>query len=223
MKTTLLRNALLWAAMYTSLLGGCGVFPDKEKDYIYSHEIERLALPPDLAKHSPSPGPSSDTRRAGTSDTASDSTTQTPRDRSPITATLLHSPNQAPRLRIDDDFDKAWLAVTKALSRHHIEISDRNRAEGLLDIRYPPRHSAASESETWWDELLFIFGGGEQREKHYLLQLQPQTSSETQLIVLDANKTPPHNSEAQAILELLERSINHRDTTPRENEKAPDD
>jgi len=202
------------------LISGCGVFPDKEKDYVYSREIEKLALPPELTRRPPPSSPQSAARLEDTQSSVPSAPSTTSRENTPITARLIHSSNQPPHLHIDDNFDKAWLAITKALSRNHIEISDRNRAEGLLDIRYPPRGKSSAEEENWWDELLFIFSGTERKENHYFLLIQEQQDT-TQLIVLDAKKTPLNDNNAHELLELLGKTINHAKTTIPENEKAP--
>lgn len=216
MNATLSRRTLLWAALYTGLITGCGVFPDKEKDYVYSREIEKLAIPPELTRHPPQ----SAARPEEDQSTVPSAPSAASRENTALTARLIHSSNQPPYLHINDNFDKAWLAITKALSRNHIEISDRNRAEGLLDIRYPPRGKSSAGGENWWDELLFIFSSAEHQEKRYFLLIQEQQDT-TQLIILDDKKTPLNDNIAHEILALLGNAINSA-TTTLENEKAPD-
>jgi len=66
---------------------------------------------------------------------------------------------------------EAWRIASKALSRKSIEVTERNQEEGLFIVQYDPDEQKV-EDGSYWDEVVFLFGGIQSNEKTYLLKLE---------------------------------------------------
>lgn len=124
--------------------------------------------------------------------------------RAPLVANLIDG-GQTALLRLDTDFDNAWRAVNKALSRKSIEVTARNQAEKQISIRYDSSQKPAEDSG-YWDEVLFIFKGLSTGDKPYVLQFG-EYGQQTDVSVLDEGRKPAGHAESISLLTLLQDTI----------------
>ncbi len=127
----------------------------------------------------------------------------------PIAAELVADGAGNHRLRLRTDFDKAWRAIDKALSRKSLEVTDRNRQARLFRVQFDPDAKKLQDGSLL-DEALFIFGGFQSNEKEYAIELidtSTANQAQTDITLLDANRQPISDDAAQNLLKLIQKTI----------------
>ena len=109
------------------------------------------------------------------------------------------------RLRINVPFTRAWRIASKALSRKSIEVTERNQEEGLFTVQYDPDEQKV-EDGSYWDEVVFLFGGIQSNEKTYLLKLE-KNNQQTDIVVVDEDQQLLSDAASFKLLTLLQETI----------------
>ncbi len=120
-------------AMAMSMLPAC----TEGKKYLDTTELEtppRLAI----AEHAPAPGESPETVTKSLADSV-----------------FIDDSEHPTLLKIKKLFDRSWDLVGQALERRKIEITDKNREQGVYYVKYDP--SADSGSRLFGNVKIFIF------------------------------------------------------------------
>lgn len=127
----------------------------------------------------------------------------------PIAVELIGDGAGNHRLRLRTDFDKAWRAIDKALSRKSLEVTDRNRQARLFRVQFDPDAKKLQDGSLL-DEALFIFSGFQGNEKEYAVELIDSSTAnqpQTDITLLDANRQPINDDAAQNLLKLIQKTI----------------
>lgn len=197
-------------------LSGCetvqSFFPDKQKDYRYSVEIPPLELPPDLK---------SDAIKLQDNMHSSAATVQAvevpPGETAPAaSATPLKAaatPQQSliswtegsTRLQINEGFEKAWLIVSKALTHKAVEITDRDRSQGVFFVQYDPEEYQIVDGSLW-DEVAFFFGARDSHEQPYRVRVLA-SGEHSEVAVTDERDVLVVQEPGLSLLKLLYESI----------------
>ena len=181
-----------------------GYFPDKEKDYQLTTEIPELIVPSDLTNAVQSPV-SIDSPAVIPNEEAEEADSESREKKQSIDVDLVESSGGAARIEIEDSIERSWRTVGKALSRHSIEITDRNELEKVFHVQYDPDFEAVEDGSIW-DEVLFIFGSDPAKEKEFKVRLA-ESSSLTEVIVLDSDDQPLSEGAGLKLLKLLYKTI----------------
>ena len=86
---------------------------------------------------------------------------------------ILAEVKQKPIIKIKKDFDRSWDIVEQALQLNEIEISDKNRDEGVFYVTFDPDTKSDS---TFADAMTFFLFKDEYAEASYKLTLTEQKS-----------------------------------------------
>jgi uncharacterized lipoprotein len=86
---------------------------------------------------------------------------------------ILAEEKQKPIIKIKKDFDRSWDNVEQALQLDEIEISDKNRDEGVFYVTFDPDTKSDS---TFVDAMTFFLFKDEYAEASYKLTLTEQKS-----------------------------------------------
>lgn len=206
-----LRNRLLLSLAALGV-GACSTvasyFPDKEKDYQYAREIAPLELPEDLKSGTSSFKPGIDAPDTPLS-TVIGGASSIPWE--PVK--LLEYDGGASRLRIGEPISIAWRYVGKALSRHSIEILDRNELEQYYLVNYDPEGKKL-EDNSFWDEMLFIFGDDPNQETELQIRFAEVQKNQTEVIIVNKDNKPQSEGIGVQLLQLLRDTINQDRSTP---------
>lgn len=179
---------LIFILFLTQVTACSYFFPDKEKDYVYSKEVRPLDIPPDLQAEESLP------------------------ELDPVLMPVTLS-NTVTRiddgidifLRINSPFAHAWRVVGKALTASSIEMTDKNRANAIYYVQYDPDVQAV-EDGSFWDEVVFFFGGDANNEKPYQVFLT-QTERGTNIFVRDEFGDTLNHGDGLKLLNLLYETI----------------
>lgn len=200
-----------------ALLNGCstisGWFPDKQKQYKYSTEIPPLEIPPDLTSSTIEDevtrrAPASESTAAARSEKFEDQSTASDNQSRPgsrkgktqSAATLAQSVDDTALIEIDAPIEVAWNEVAKALGRLELEVSDRNRADGVYYVYFSPENKPYRD-RGFFGDMVELFSGGEEPAKEYRIKLDEKATA-TSVYVLDEQGNPQNSG---AGLELLKR------------------
>ncbi len=185
-----------------------GYFPDKEKDYQLTSEIPALVIPEDLTSQAINTSPTIETPRLETkkdSQTVESKQAQPEQKKPSIYVELIEYTGGATRIRVEDSIDRSWRTVGKALSRHSIEIINRNELERIYYVQYDPDFKEVKDGSLW-DEALFIFGADPAKEQEFRVRLA-ENGSLTEIIVLDKSDRPLSTGPGLKLLKLLYQTI----------------
>lgn len=191
-------------------LSGCGhikgYFPDKEKDYQLTTEIPELVVPADLTDNAIQNNATIEAKVAVIKNTASNNNSpESDQKKELIYVDLVEYSGGATRIRIEDSIERIWRTVGKALSRHSIEITNRNELERVYYVQYDPDFKEV-EDGSLWDEAMFIFGSDPANEKEFKVRLA-ENGTLTEIIVLDSNDQPLSKGPGLKLLNLLYKTI----------------
>lgn len=153
--------------------------------------------------------PSSSLTETTTSPSEPDNSHYAPIKHEPIAAELVADGAGNHRLRLRTDFDKAWRAIDKALSRKSLEVTDRNRQARLFRVQFDPDAKKLQDGSLL-DEALFIFSGFQSNEKEYAVELidtSTANQAQTDITLLDANRQPINDDAAKNLLKLIQKTI----------------
>lgn len=164
-------------------LSGCsmiaGLFPDKQKQYRYSTDLPPLEIPPDLSSGSiegakvssrreepaAAEEEAAERKETAVSEDSEESKPAPPKRRhsvKPAAATLAQNAEDAPLIEIEEPFAEAWNDVHRALGRLEVEVTDRNRSEGVFYVNYGGSAKPKKDEETGlWSDIKSVFTGTE--------------------------------------------------------------
>ena len=184
-------------------------FPDKEKDYQLTKEIPELIIPPDLSGNKTYPVSDSfsdyDKDLVQEDYANKESVFVKNENQESATVDLIKYSDKSTRLKITDTFIRSWRIVGKALSRHSIEITNREVLKGVYFVQYDPDFEKV-EDGSLWDEILFIFGTDPAKDKEFKVKLVEHKDG-TEVIVLDDHDIEISEEQGLALLELLYETI----------------
>lgn len=185
-------------------------FPDKEKDYQLTSEIPDLKIPSDLSDDTP-PQDSADSKNIQKEDsrTVSQSFETAPSEiddkQKPAATDKVKFADGASRIRVEETIETTWRKVGKALSRHSIEITDRNERDRIYLVQYDPDFKKV-EDGSLWDEVLFIFGGDPAQEKELGIKLIEKKTN-TEIFVVDSDEKLLSKGAGLKLLKLLNKTL----------------
>jgi len=81
---------------------------------------------------------------------------------------VLSGPTEEPLIKIKKMFDRSWGIVEQALKLNEIEITDKNREEGVFYVNFDPDAQTSDGSELF-DGMTFSFFNDEYEEAAYKL------------------------------------------------------
>lgn len=194
-------------------ISSCGYikdyFPDKEKDYQLTKEIPALVIPSDLSgnKTYPVSDSFSNIDQALSHEDGANKKSIFVKDENQelVVVDLIKYSDKSTRLRITDTFIRSWRIVGKALSRHSIEITNRDVLKGVYFVQYDPDFKKV-EDGSLWDEVLFIFGSDPAKEREFQVKLVENRDG-TEVVVLDDLDTELSEGHDLALLKLLYETI----------------
>lgn len=206
--TRLLISCSLWVT-----IPSCGYmkdyFPDKEKDYQLTKEIPELVIPSDLSGNKTYPVndnfSSFDKALSHGSNVNKERVFVKNENEDSVVVDLIKYSDKSTRLRITDTFMRSWRIVGKALSRHSIEITNREVLKGVYFVQYDPDFKKV-EDGAFWDEVLFIFGSDPAKEREFKVKLIENREG-TEVVVLDDHDTELSDGSGLALLKLLYETI----------------
>ncbi|NOT83888.1 MAG: outer membrane protein assembly factor BamC [Methylococcaceae bacterium] len=191
------------------------VFPDKEKDYRFTRELPVLVVPTDLDRTEIAAPPivaaeASTSRPASTSAVlrpgAVPSTSEAnavPLEQASVAEenaaqevsepdapvltqlTLRDTPNQPALLQVNQDLQRTWRILGKAMTQEALEIVERNTTAHYFVVQYEPKAKALKD-DSIWDNVGFLFGDENNQEQAYRIALT-EKAQQTDIRVLDAN------------------------------------
>ncbi len=104
-------------------------------------------------------------------------------------------------LTLDESYDHAWARVGIALDRSSFTIDDRDRANGLYQIRYVDPDDKSSEQQGFWSQV--FHGRKEKVAKQYRVNVKAVTENQTRVAVVDDKGNVDNSRPAKEIMSLL--------------------
>jgi len=173
-------------------------FPDKEKDYVYSKEISALEIPPELQTNKKIPKNLDD---------------ELPQSLA-YQVELLSEDGAF--LRVNSSFAHVWRIVAKALTELSIEVTDKNREKALYYVQYDPELQASEKDGSYWQEMVFMFGGDVHQELPYQIFLSVNDKG-SDIFVRDETGKQLSEGKGLQLLTLLFDTMNNK--TPNKENK----
>lgn len=188
-------------------------FPDKQKDYRYSHEISRLRLPSDLTEHRVkdfSLDPELPVKNIEQQETVKISEQVEETRKSQVgnqkgRVKLVGFDGGGLRLMVTEEIKRAWYIVGKALSRQAIEVTERNQNAASFTIQFDPAKDQINDGSLW-NEFEFLFGEDRHLDQKFHVILADNTD-QTEIIVTDENGIPQSKGPGLSLLVVLFESI----------------
>lgn len=175
-------------------------FPDKEKDYQFRTEIPELVLPKELEiqkSEAPKKIPKIDLRYVDTTEVVEDS--------DKIVRVERIATGDAVVLRVNAPVRNTWRLVGKALARQSIEIVARDRSLATYIVQYDPNEQKVTD-ESFWDEILFIFGQYGSNEREYRVRLIEQEDF-TDVTIRDETNKVVSSGDGLTLLLTIQQAI----------------
>ena len=110
-------------------------------------------------------------------------------------------------LMIDQPQAQAWRLVARALSQQKIEIVERNMDKGYIYVKYDP-NEIKPEDNSFWDEMLFLFGEEPSHEQEYRISLLQISDESTEVTIQNSAGKTLSNTTATSLLKLITDGIN---------------
>ena len=235
LKSSSLFFALLFVLTISACSDMQKHFPDKERDYQLTTEIPGLNIPADLSDNaiqqtSEEHTPRHDKTGIAVSENSQITSPQSISDLEDGTEEAIGIDDQieeyeeyqedvqelvyielvkfsggATRIRVEAPFARIWRVVGKAISRHSIEIIDRNETDRTYIVKYDAEFEKV-EDGSLWDEVVFIFGSDPAQEKTYKIKVV-ENGTLIEVIVLDENNKPLSKGAGLELLNLLYNSM----------------
>jgi len=183
-------------------------FPDKTKDYQLTSEIPELTIPEDLSEKTPFTEAETKPEYPNQAAPESITTVATPtaeNEDTPIYIELLEFSGGATRIRVEDSMERIWRFVGKALSRHSIEIINRNELERVYFVQYDANFKKIKD-DSLWDELVFVFGSDPAKEEEFRIKLV-EYGGFIEILVLNKNEIPQSHGNGLKLLKTLYKTI----------------
>lgn len=198
-------------------LVGCSyiasLFPDKQKQYQYTSEIPALEVPPDLSISTVSgarwrktdDAASSKAAAAGPATSAADSGA----DDTAGQATLAQNTEDVPLIELVLPFSDAWHDVGRALGRMKVEVSDRNRADGVYYVYFGgPKEKY--QDKGLWDDITSLFSGEGESAREYRIKLEEHKTASritTDVFLFDSDGQPVRQGPPLDLLKQLHQEL----------------
>lgn len=200
-----IKHALIISCLIALNISACsrikGYFPDKEKDYQLTSEIPEITIPEDLSSQTVQ---SLKNKRMTTPVSENNISYDQEKEGGPY-INLIQYIEGTTQIHMKDNIRRSWRLVGKALSRHSIEITDRDEVEGTYYVQYDPGFTKI-EDGSLWDEFLFIFGSDPAQEKKFAVKLI-ESKSHTEVFIHDHNDERVSEGTGLALLELIYTTI----------------
>lgn len=201
-------------------LAGCSyiasLFPDKQKQYQYTSEIPALEVPPDLSISTVSgarwrnPDGTTSPKSPETSPVvpaASDAPDEA--DETAGKAILAQNTEDVPLIELASPFADAWNDVGRALGRMKIEVSDRNRADGVYYVYYGGTKEQ-SQDKGMWDDIASLFTGEGESAQEYRIKLEEHKTAKratTDVYLFDSDGEPVRQGPRLELLKQLHQEL----------------
>ncbi len=214
----MMRNLLIFLIpLVLASLGGCSyiasLFPDKQKQYQYTSEIPSLEVPPDLSIstvtgarwRNPDGTTSPRTPAAGPAPSMADSDGEDTAG----TVTLAQNTEDVPLIELVMPFSDAWNDVGRALGRMKVEVSDRNRADGVYYVYFGgPKEKY--QDKGIWDDITSLFSGEGAGAQEYRLKLEEHKTANrvtTDVFLFDSDGQPVRQGPPLDLLKQLHQEL----------------
>lgn len=173
-----------------------------------------MEVPPDLTASSiedPSIGTPDASGSASYTDLLKSESANGDQESSEVTrSTLVSSGASDAYLEVYESFPHAWRVVGKALSNLEIEVSDRNRSNGIYYILYENEQADEQSEKGFWASLLFWRDiEVQEREKQYRVKLEGSGET-TKVFVLGAASKKQSQGTGLHLLRMMEKKINQK-------------
>lgn len=123
-----------------------------------------------------------------------------------VSAVLGQSSDDVPLIEMEEPFDRAWNDVAKALGRLELEISDRNRSEGMYYVYYGG-DGKPSEAPGFMSRLAAVFTGKEsEAAREYRVKLE-ENGEATTVYVLDQDGKPQTEGPGFELLRRIHQTL----------------
>jgi outer membrane protein assembly factor BamC len=210
-----------WLLLILTLpVAGCSYiasfFPDKQKEYQYTTEIPALEVPPDLSISTVTgarwrnadgsttgggKGPSVTAAPPEGSESSGDS------DGRPV---LAQNTEDVPLIELAMPLADAWNDVGRALGRMRVEISDRNRADGVYYVYYGGPKEKYKDSGVWDDIASLFSGGGGDGAQEFRVKLEEHKTAKratTDVFLFDSDNQPVRQGPPLDLLKQLHQEL----------------
>ncbi len=200
-----------------SPLLGCSyiasLFPDKQKQYQYTAEIPALEVPPDLSISTVTGArwrKTDDTTapRSPAASTAASSADSSP-ENAAGQATLAQNTEDVPLIELVLPFSDAWNDVGRALGRMKVEVSDRNRADGVYYVYFGgPKEKY--QDKGIWDDITSLFSGEGEGAQEYRVKLEEHKTANrvtTDVFLFDSDGQPVRQGPPLDLLKQLHQEL----------------
>jgi outer membrane protein assembly factor BamC len=191
---------IVWAL----LLSSCSLFPDKEKQYLQSAELEHLELPPDLNQSLEDNAESIDANLSSPGSSEADQNLNVAvadKNQLPILVDVAKEPLH---IQIFEGFDEAWRTVGKTLAHMGLEVLDRDEANGQYFVVYEEASEPVKES--FWTVLAFWRDENQHEEFDFRVKLLSNDDS-TSVLILDASEQPVVSDPGRELLQSIYQSL----------------
>ena len=201
------------------VLAGCSyiasLFPDKQKQYQYTTEIPALEVPPDLSISTvtgarwknPDGSTSGGPRATATSESADAG--EAAGDDAENKITLAQNTEDVPLIELVMPFTDAWNDVGRALGRMKVEISDRNREDGVYYVYYGGPKEKYQDKGVW-DDISSLFTGGPEGAQEYRVKLEEHKTAKrvmTDVFLFDSEGQPVRQGQPLDLLKQLHQEL----------------
>jgi outer membrane protein assembly factor BamC len=125
----------------------------------------------------------------------------------PERARIEKTADGAPKLVVDESFDRAWRRVGLALDRSGFTVVDRDRSNGLYYVRYAdPDADIAKKDTGWLTRLAFWKKDEAERPEQYRIAVV-EAAPTSVVTVQDPKGTPDRSPASDRILALLKDQL----------------
>lgn len=220
-RSNMIVRLLAWLGL-GFMLTGCSyiasLFPDKQKQYQYTTEIPALEVPPDLsistvtgARWKNPDGSTSGGPRAAATATSSEvaDAGDATGDDGENKITLAQNTEDVPLIELVMPFTDAWNDVGRALGRMKVEVSDRNREDGVYYVYYGGPKEKYQDKGVW-DDISSLFTGGPEGSQEYRVKLEEHKTAKrvmTDVFLFDSDGQPVRQGQPLDLLKQLHQEL----------------
>jgi outer membrane protein assembly factor BamC len=119
----------------------------------------------------------------------------------------LYRQGEVSKLRLYDDFPRAWRRTGLALDRIGFTVEDRDRSRGIYYVRYTDPLKGSNTEKGWLDKFKFWGDDEVASTETYQINLREAGDSGTQVQVLNKQGQPEKSQTAHRILSLLHEQL----------------
>ena len=111
------------------------------------------------------------------------------------------SPAEAGALDLSEDYDHAWARVGRALDRGNFTVDQRDKAQGMYQIRYADPNDLGTAAQGFWNQV--FHGKKEKVASTYRINVKALTENQTRVAIVDQNGQVVSSALSQRIMRLL--------------------